>query len=405
MRLKYFLPFLILFLLSCEKSSDNENIFLKYYGDANEDIGYSVSKTVNGYFLTGQFTELTRDPDNGRITASVRKMGVLRTNPDGNEVWKKLIGTNASGTKVITLDDGNIIVTGYTIDPFNGQKDIYVAKFEANGEGFTEKTFRSPGNQYGTDIIRTNEGFLILGSTDVRREPSSEATGNADGKKDILLVRINNNLEMTGSLATGFIGNDDAVALKSDINGGYMIIGTTDRSDRPASEQAGKNIFLLKVNSSVSTTQFRILGGTEDEQAADFEVLSDGYLLAGTKGPDGEQCGYVWRMPADIFAAPVADHPVIIDNSSQPKPFVLNAICRYKTNMFLMAGQYGSGAPDMLVLATDEDGYYIDGLHRIEGGTGTQAANDVLSEDDDIVVVGKNSYESNSMITMLKFRF
>lgn len=404
MRRNFFIPLLMLFLLSCEKVSDNDFTFLRFYGDAYENIGYSVSIADRGYFLTGQFTELTRDP-NGRITASVRKMGVIRTDADGKEVWKKLIGTNATGTKVITLEDGNIVVTGYTIDPSNSQKDIYVARFEGDGEGFTEKTFRSPGNQYGTDIIKTDEGFLILGSTDVRREPSSEATGNADGKKDILLLKLNNNLEVTGSLATGFIGNDEAVALKADPNGGYMITGTTDRSDRPVSEQSGKNIFLLRVNSSVSTTQFRILGGTGDELAADLEVLSDGYLIAGTKGSEGDQCGYVWRMPFDIFAAPLSEHPVTIENSSQRTPFALNAICRYKTNMFLMAGQYGSGASDMLVFATDDDGYYIEGMNRISGGTGTQAAYDVISDSDDVVVIGKNSFDSNSMISLMKFIF
>lgn len=402
---KILIPCLILFLLSCEKVSDNDNGFLRFFGDAYENIGYSVSKADIGYFLVGQFTEIIKDPYNGRITGTLRRMGVIRTDNEGNEVWKQLIGENASGAKVITLDDGNVIVTGYIVDPSNSQKDIYVAKLEKNGEGFTEKSFRKPGNQYGTDIIKTNEGYLILGTTDVRREPSSEATGNAEGKKDILLLKLNENLDITGSLATGFIGNDEGVALKPDLNGGFIIVGTTDRSDKTSAEQAGKNIFLLRVNNSVSTTQFRIIGGTKDEYAADFEVLLDGYLIAGTKGSEGEQSGYIWRMPVDIFASPIAEHPIVIENSSETKPFILNAICRYKTNMFLMAGQYGSVAADMLVFATDDDGNYINGMHRITGGTGTQVAYDVISDSDEIVAAGKNNYESNTMITLTKFRF
>ena len=42
----------------------------------------------------------------------------------------------------------------------------------------------------------------------------------------------------------------------------------------------------------------------------------------------------------------------------------------------------------------------------IGSGTGIQVAYDVIWDDDDkIIAVGKNSYENNSMISLLKFNF
>jgi hypothetical protein len=59
----------------------------------------------------------------------------------------------------------------------------------------------------------------------------------------------------------------------------------------------------------------------------------------------------------------------------------------------------------MLVFAMDANGNFIEGMKKIPEGTGVQVAYDVLSDGEDIVAVGKNTYENNSMITLLKFRF
>ena len=187
---------LLLFILlsSCEKSIDSGDNIVKYYGDAYEDIGYSVVKADNGYVITGQLTEITRNPGN-YITGSEKKFGVIKTSSDGNIVWQKKLGDNvsAAGSKVI-YNDGQIICIGYSIDSVTLQKDIFVAKMEADGGSLVQKIFKIDGNQYGTDIIKTPAGFLILGTTDVE-QGSGESTGNAPGKKDILLLTINDNLD------------------------------------------------------------------------------------------------------------------------------------------------------------------------------------------------------------------
>ena len=47
-------------------------------------------------------------------------------------------------------------------------------------------------------------------------------------KKDILLLRISENLEpIVSATAIGFPGDDEGAALKADIGGGYIVVGTT----------------------------------------------------------------------------------------------------------------------------------------------------------------------------------
>jgi hypothetical protein len=410
---KYIPVILSLLLISCVKNSDTSEGILKLYGDAYEDIGYSVSQATDGYLITGQYTQIFRTASTlgSYIDSSSRKMVVIKTNTDGDLVWKAVVGGNltGSGAKVIALDDGTSVAAGYVNDP-STLMDIYVAKLDASGNVLMEKTFKSAGNQYSTDIIKTQSGFLILGTTDVKREPSSEATGNAAGKRDILLLSLDNNFNSLITIpAQGFIGNDEGAAIKQDVNGGYIVVGTTDRSDKSSSIQAGNNLIIFRLNADGSTTQPRIIGGLNNESASDFEVMSDGYMIVGTIGTEGtDQRGYVWKMPLNLYSDPEFEHEINIDGDATTKSLVsLKAMCPYKSSSFLVAGQSGTGLSSrMLIFAMDAGGYMMEGQKKTSGGTGTQSANDVISDTaENITVIGSNSYENNSMISLLKFRF
>jgi hypothetical protein len=415
MNWKYAIILLVIALSSCEKSQDREDVLFKLYGDVYEDIGYSIAKSGDGYVIGGQFTEIFRIGGNYiEINKSInnKKMAIIKTDINGIVIWKKSFGDKltAIGSKVLALDDGSVICTGYVVDSVTLQKDIFVVKIDADGNNPVQKIFKSAGNQFGTDIIQTPEGFLILGSTDVENSPVTDSTGNAAGKKDILLMRINTNLDQIGAFPTvkGFPGNDIGVAIKADINGGYIVVGTTDRSEYRNTQQAGNNILLLKVNSQGDVLKTRIIGGISDEYATDIAVLSDGYLVPVTVGSETtNQKGYILKVPADIYATPVFGPDIKFSTSANILSYSFKAISSYKSNSYVIAGQTGTTTSSkMLIFVLDANGNQVDGKEKIFGGSGAQAAYDVISdENDNIISVGKNSYENNSMISLLKFRF
>jgi len=403
MKGRIFIAVILIFLTSCEKGETDDTI-LKFFSKAFKDSGNSIAIGENGYYICGQMTDKLS-------TDATKKAGIIKTGLDGNLMGKvkTLGGSEGSASKVIVVGN-SVVCTGYVLDNA-AQKDVMVFILNSDLTSVIDSMiYQSPGNQYGVDIIKTQEGFLILGTTDVAKEPFGEETGNAAGKKDILLMRIRDDLEPLAPIpAVGYIGNDEGAAIKADVNGGYMVVGTTDRSDRPSGEQSGNNIFLFRVNSDGSTTQPRIVGGTSNEYASDFEVVSDGYLIAGTIGNAGTtQQGYIWKMPLDIYDEPENEHIIDIDPSITPRPvYSIKAMCRYKTSTFLLAGQHGTGlSARMLVFSVDAYGSPVEGYKKTTGGTGTQISNDVVSdESDNIITVGSNSYENNSMICFLKFRF
>lgn len=400
--MKWKILIIILFLFTaCEKTDEDGNILYKLYGEGYQDTGNCITLAEDGYYIGGQLVRLIKN--GGYITDSFKEAGIIRTDKEGNIKWKETFGKRMTGitVRVMTLDDGSVICLGNLTDTVSLQKDIIVSHFKSDGSGVVQKIFKIPGNQTGADILKTGNGFIILGTTDVERQPLTDSTGNRQGKKDVLLFRIGNNLEQIGTyLSMGFPGDDTGVTLKNDEGGGYIILGVTDRS---GPEQADNNILLMKINSDGSATQPVILGGLEDENAIDMELLDDGYLIAGTTGKETDkQTINILRLTKNIYSPPVITRTISAANSS----WAVRSMNRYRGDYFVLAGQSGNTAnARMLVFVVDPYGNQVEGMQKIFGGAGSQTAYDVVSDSENIIVVGKDSYENNSLVSLIKFRF
>jgi len=401
----FLISFLILVLFaSCEKNAD-QTYTLKFYGDAYEDIGYSVTIVTDGYVIAGQVEDIIRDGN--YISGSNKNMGIIKTGWDGNVTWKRSMGGKFDdrGSKIYQDPDGSLICVGTFTDTTTlipVQTDVYVVKVSASGTIEWQKHYGGAGNQTGKDIVKTPDGYMILGSTNVGREPVTASTGNTSGKTDIFLLKINAVGDSLESFAYGYPGNDVGVTIKPDLGGNFIVFGTTDMSNP---DQDKNNMLLVKINPVGYTTEPVIIGEKKDEYAADLEVLADGYLIAGTIiKDDGNQEIFVSKLKNDIYADPYFTPPITITGSNSAGVY---ALTKYRTNSFLLAGYSGTGlSTRMLVFELDAEGNQVEGHQMIKGSSGTQVAYDVVSGDDEyIIAVGKNSYDVNSMITFLKFRF
>ena len=402
---------ILLTAVSCRRTEDINNNISRVYGDALEDIGYGIAQADGGYIISGQLTQVVRSSDNRiQVSSSKKKLGLIKIDKNGEKIWSYTGGSQLvnSGSKAIVLEDGSVVSTGYSVDSVTLLKDVLIVKTDSEGNEITMKVYKTPAdiyNQYGVDILKTSTGFIVLGVTDAEKTGSSDSSGNIAFKKDILVMKLDNSLSLVESWAAGYPGNDEPVAIKHDYGGGYIVLASTDRSDKSPAIQGKNNILLVKINSLGNFTQQRIIGGMAEENAAGIEVLDDGYLVVATKVTDAtKQDGYAWKLSRNIFAAPVYEHSITLDDS---RSFRINAVSRYKTNYFVMAGQTGTGnASRMLIFITDDEGNHLDGKQVIWGSAGSQAVNAVLSDEDgNIYAVGKDSYENNSMISLLKFRF
>jgi len=390
-------------LASCRKG-DDELYTLRYFGDAYEDIGYSIGIADDGYVITGQVTEIERS-DGNFIASSDRNLCVLKTGWNGNLIWKLTAGGSSDdhGTKICVLDDGSFICTGTFTDPTDYTTDILVVKVSSTGNMEWQRNYGGAGNQAGLDVIEIAGGFMVLGSTDKERLPFSDSTGNIAGRTDLYLLRLTQTGDSSASYSYGYPGNDLGAVLKKDPDGGFILLGTTDRSE-PG--QDGNNIIVVRINDAGNAVESRIIGGTDDEYAGDLEIVSDGYFISGTKGKEGgPQSILINRLGKNIFGPPVQGFPKEITVSGLSSGVM--ASTPTESGTFILAGRSGTGSSsDMLFLEVDEYGNIVGEHQLIKGSTGNQIAYDIAEDDDGyLVAVGKNSYEANSMISFLKFRF
>jgi hypothetical protein len=406
---KWFITGLLttLFIAGCEKLVDDSTI-IKFYGDAFEDIGYNIIPSNGDYVIAGQLTDIIRSNGN-YIESSNKNLGIIKVTPDGQLKWKFSAGGKFydKGSALVPLSDGSAVCTGLATDTTltgDSQTDIFIVKVSSDGDLVWQKTISGLGNQYGADILATSDGgFFIVGYTDVYRAQVGNFSENIEGKKDIFIIKINSLGVLQWSVSYGFGGDDEGVKIKEDKNGNYIILGTTDTSD-PGQEKS--NMILIKINSLGGVVSSKILGGTDDEYAADIEVLTDGYFVAGTIGKDNEnQQILAMKLPANIFGTPLFSLKYIKENEGTASSRV-NAVTTPDGHKFILAGQTGPGtSADILVMELDENGIETGNI-KISGGTGLQTANDVITDSDgNIITVGKSSNKNNSMISFLKFKF
>ncbi len=113
------------------KIDDNGNeLWSKTYGGDAEDEAYSVKQTPDGGFIiTGETYS---------FDAQWRDIYVVKTDPEGNMLWDKLIGGQdiETGWDIEVLNDGNYIIAGMTKSFGAGDIDYYLVKLASYVSSF-----------------------------------------------------------------------------------------------------------------------------------------------------------------------------------------------------------------------------------------------------------------------------
>jgi hypothetical protein len=395
---------LLFVFYGCEKDVDND-LVIRLYGDALDDVAYSIAESGGDVVMTGQRTVVTRR-DGNYIESSEKNVGLIKTGPTGLQKWHITPGGSQSdnASKVIALPSGDILIAGYTTsgDATATYTDIYIVRTRADGSVIWESVIGGTGNQVAYDILpRPGGGFMIVGMTDAYRAESGAFSENIAGMKDFLLLEISESGDSIASYAFGYGGNDLCASIKRDIGGGYILFGTTDNSTEPGLDK--NNLLLIRLNEDASNRGAAIVGDLTDEYAADFEVLPNGYLMAATIGKESEnsQIGLM-KLSTNIQAAPVFYKKFSINSL----PTKVNAITAGSGGTWYLGGRVGSSSSsEMLIVKVDSDGDFS-GSPFISGGTGSQEIFDVLlSESGLLLAAGKTGYENNSMMCLLKLRY
>lgn len=144
-----------IWIIKIDKNGDK--IWDKVIGGVGTQVPYSIIEIKDGYIIAGI---------NNLYNDSWIDAWIVKTDKNGNKIWDKTFGRNGTDIpKSITKTEDGYIIAGYTNSYGNGERDIWIVKTDINGNKIWDKTFGGKRWDEANSIIKTEDGYLVLGNT------------------------------------------------------------------------------------------------------------------------------------------------------------------------------------------------------------------------------------------------
>jgi uncharacterized delta-60 repeat protein len=244
----------------------------------NDKIRRLIEKLVGGWKV---------EPVVERPVVEVKK--VEKENKFVKKQWTKQLGTSSNdyGNGVSTDSSGNIYVTGSTSGGLDGNthfgdRDIVLVKYNPSGTKQWTKQLGTSSDEWGNGVTTDSSGNVyVTGMTD------GGLDGNTHfGDRDIVLIKFNSSgtKQWTKQLGTSYWDSGESVT--TDSSGNIYVTGYIEGGLDGNTNSGGKDIFLVKYNSSGTKQWTKQLGTSLDDWGQDITTDSSGniYVTGGTMG-------------------------------------------------------------------------------------------------------------------------
>ena len=237
-------------------------IFSNTYNDASFDYGrYLIQTNDDGYLVAGNTSLLGDDYSN---------VLMLKVDHTGEQVWRKdyTYSSNDRVNTVIELEDGSLVMAGFSTSNTNSSKDLLIMRTDSEGNIEWQSLYGDTRDEIANSISSASDGgFIIAG------EITNENTGNSS----CYLLKVNNNGEFEWDRSFGGSLNDQGFFLISANDGGFVITGVT----RSQNDSSG-DLWLIKVNNTGEILWEKTFGGENFESGRSLQQTSDeGYIIVG----------------------------------------------------------------------------------------------------------------------------
>ena len=375
------------FLINCSKKDEinveeitpeTESITINTLGGSKNDTFYSVIQTIQGGYIAAGYTQSNDGDIVSKATDSFDFL-VSKFSSDNQLEWQKTFGGSQDdvASTIIQTSDGSFVVLGYSksndadVTTNAGSKDFWVLKLSNDGNLLWEKSFGFSGADYGTSLIETsNGGLLITGVLDVS---ASNGQGNAKTSNskhaggDIWVIQLNNSGDLEWSKFYGGSFTDAPFGIVKTSDNGFIIASSSDSNDVDISNNKGSyDFWVLKISAIGTLLWEKNFGGSEIDEARAITNTNDGniIIIGDTRSSDKDvSLNY---GAADLWLIKISEEGNLIwEKTIGASGFdVARAITKTQDNGFVIAGSSRSldngyinkGQNDALVLKIDENG-------------------------------------------------
>ena len=232
-------------------------LFTRIWGGTGSDVAYGVTSASDGSIvITGSTAS---------FGVAVNDVFLIKYDANGTLQFSRTWGgaDNDTGTSVITIADGSIIMTGFT-GSFGGALEMFLIKYNSTGTLQFSRTWGGATSDAGRSVIATSDGgFMVTGDT----------LSFGTGLSDMFLVKYDSAGTVIFSRTWGGASDDFGHVVVQTPDGGYAVTGYT------ASFGAGADdAFLAKYDSAGNLSFSRTWGGTGIDVSFYLASASDGSL-------------------------------------------------------------------------------------------------------------------------------
>ncbi|MGD9200051.1 MAG: hypothetical protein PVI26_00680 [Chitinispirillia bacterium] len=198
------------------------------FGEISNDYkGKAIQQTRDrGYIITGSTISGAGGFD----------VLLIKTDAEGKKVFKKTYGGNEDdeGWSVRQTDDGGYLIVGRTKSYGAGEQDVLLIKTDSDGKEEGKETYGGNRADEGHSVQRTNDGYIVTGST------NSEGAGSSD----VFLIKIDKNFRKKWTKTFGGSWSDYGYSVQQTFDRGYIIVGST----KSFIAAEGPYVFLIKTD-------------------------------------------------------------------------------------------------------------------------------------------------------------
>jgi hypothetical protein len=243
------------------------NNFPQTFGKSNNDYGQSIQQTIDGGFVIIGYNNVA-----GQSTY------LVKTDVNGNEMWSKsykMAGNNA-GYDILQTIEGGYIITGQYDSAFgNNRADAYLLKTDPDGNEMWRKTFGGTGEDLGNSVQQTGDGgFIIAGYTD-----SYDLYEH--GTSAVFLIKTDANGNEMWFRIFGEANQSSGYSVRQTIDNGYIIVGQTVP---PSGSPDYTGIYLIKTDPDGNKVWSKTFCGSKGYSVV--QTFDKGYILTGYADSD-----------------------------------------------------------------------------------------------------------------------
>lgn len=173
-----------------------------------------------------------------------------------------------SSLSTIQLSNGDYFFCGTTQSFGSGGQDLLLIRFNPDFSIQWQKTIGSTNNDFFNSLvepIENNDGsFTVLANT--------KSFGM--GMTDILLLKISSTGNVLLSKVFGGTKEERGVTIRSALDGGYILGGSTDSYNTATSTVIERDLFLVKIDSIGNVIWSKTWGTTDNDDAASSNISS-----------------------------------------------------------------------------------------------------------------------------------